>query len=149
MASDLQLRLGGVKGTRTPDPLLANNRQHVHRHPYPQVTVPGRPSASLRIRSCCGTSVLYFAAVHQHPCPSRHSDRQPELDVVREADGTSRDATQGRLGDPRVTNFWCVRRTLTTSAPMTHGLRMPHTVRPASDASGDHRGIFRSAAATS
>ena len=59
MASDLQLRLGGVKGTRTPDPLLANNRQHVHRRPYPQVTVPQRVSASPWIRTCCGTFVLY------------------------------------------------------------------------------------------
>jgi hypothetical protein len=30
----------GAKGTRTPDPLLANNRQHVHQRPSPQVTVP-------------------------------------------------------------------------------------------------------------
>ncbi len=50
----------GAKGTRTPDPLLANNRQGVHHCPSPQLTVPGRPSVSLCIRSCCGTSVLYF-----------------------------------------------------------------------------------------
>jgi hypothetical protein len=49
----------GAKGTRTPDPLLANNRQHVHPRPYPQVTVPESVSASLQIRTCCGTSVLY------------------------------------------------------------------------------------------
>ena len=49
----------GAKGTRTPDPLLANNRQHVHHRPYLQVTVPERLSASLQIRTCCGTFVLY------------------------------------------------------------------------------------------
>ena len=49
----------GAKGTRTPDPLLANNRQHVHPRPSPQVTVPERLSASLQIRTCCGTFVLY------------------------------------------------------------------------------------------
>jgi hypothetical protein len=49
----------GAKGTRTPDPLLANNRQHVRPHPSPQVTVLERVSASLQIRTCCGTSVLY------------------------------------------------------------------------------------------
>ena len=49
----------GAKGTRTPDPLLANNRQHVHPRPSPQVTIPERVSASLQIRTCCGTSVLY------------------------------------------------------------------------------------------
>ena len=50
---------GGAKGTRTPDPLLANNRHHVHQRPSPQVTVPERVSASLQIRTCCGTFVLY------------------------------------------------------------------------------------------
>jgi hypothetical protein len=50
----------GAKGTRTPDPLLANNRQHVHPRPSPQVDVPGRAPRSVRIRVCCGTSVLYF-----------------------------------------------------------------------------------------
>jgi hypothetical protein len=49
----------GAKGTRTSDPLLANNRQTVHPRPSPQVTVPERVSASLRIRTCCGTFVLY------------------------------------------------------------------------------------------
>ena len=49
----------GAKGTRTPDPLLANNRHHVHRRPSPQATVPEHVSASLQIRTCCGTSVLY------------------------------------------------------------------------------------------
>ena len=55
------LLTSGAKGTRTPDPLLANNRQHVHQRPSPQVTVLPRPSASLRIRPCCGTSLLYFS----------------------------------------------------------------------------------------
>ena len=49
----------GAKGTRTPDPLRANNRQHVHPRPSPQVTVPQRVSASLQIRTCCGTFLLY------------------------------------------------------------------------------------------
>jgi Phage integrase family len=49
----------GAKGTRTPDPLLANNRHHVHPRPSSQVTVPERVSKSLQIRTCCGTSVLY------------------------------------------------------------------------------------------
>ena len=53
------LLTSGAKGTRTPDPLLANNRQHVHPRPSPQVTVPERVSASLQIRTCCGTFVLY------------------------------------------------------------------------------------------
>jgi len=56
----IMLLNSGAKGTRTPDPLLANNRQHVHHCPSQQVTVPGCPSVSLCIRSCCGTSVLYF-----------------------------------------------------------------------------------------
>ena len=49
----------GVKGTRTPDPLLANRRQHVHRCLSPQLTVLGRASASARIRACCCTFPLY------------------------------------------------------------------------------------------
>jgi hypothetical protein len=48
----------GAKGTRTPDPLLANNGQAVYQRPYPQVTFPGCPSASAGIHPCCGTSVL-------------------------------------------------------------------------------------------
>jgi hypothetical protein len=61
-ASDLARYLesgSGAKGTRTPDPLLANNRHHVHPRPYPQGTVPGRPPGSAQIQACCGTSVLY------------------------------------------------------------------------------------------
>jgi hypothetical protein len=53
----------GAKGTRTNDPLLANNRQHVHRRPSPQVTVPQRVSAPARVRTFCGTSVLYSTEV--------------------------------------------------------------------------------------
>jgi hypothetical protein len=49
----------GVKGTRTPDLLLANNRQHVHPRPSPQVTVPGRAPGSTQIQACCGNFVLY------------------------------------------------------------------------------------------
>jgi hypothetical protein len=70
----------GAKGTRTPDPLLANNRQHVHPRPSPQVTVPERVSASLQIRTCCGTSVLYsrpwpMAASRRAAAPRRTSVR--------------------------------------------------------------------------
>jgi hypothetical protein len=48
----------GAKETRTPDPLVANNRQHVHRQPSAQVTVPGRDLDPCRSRSvavllCC------------------------------------------------------------------------------------------------
>ena len=49
----------GAKGTRTPDPLLANNRRGVHLRPFPQVRVPGRPSGSSFIRTGCGTCVRY------------------------------------------------------------------------------------------
>ncbi len=49
----------GAKGTRTPDPLLANNRQHIHPRPSPQVTVPERPFESASVRTGCCTSVLY------------------------------------------------------------------------------------------
>ena len=55
----------GAKGTRTPDPLLANNRHHVHRRPYPQVTVLARPSKAARVRTCCGTSVQYSCTVRE------------------------------------------------------------------------------------
>jgi len=55
----ITLLTSGAKGTRTPDPLLANNRQHVHPRPSPQVTVLERVSASPWIRTCCGTFVLY------------------------------------------------------------------------------------------
>ena len=61
-ASDLarcQKSGSGAKGIRTPDPLVANNRHHVHQRPSPQVTVPGRVSGSTWIRVCCGTFLLY------------------------------------------------------------------------------------------
>jgi hypothetical protein len=57
--SNFAYDLGGAKGTRTPDPLLANNRQTVYPRPYPQVTVLPRPSNAARVHTCCGTSVLY------------------------------------------------------------------------------------------
>jgi len=49
----------GAKGTRTPDPLLANRRQVVRRCLSPQVTVLGRAPVSDEIRSCCCTFALY------------------------------------------------------------------------------------------
>jgi hypothetical protein len=49
----------GARGTRTPDPLLANRRQHVHQHPSQQVTVPGRAPGSVQIPACCCTFPLY------------------------------------------------------------------------------------------
>jgi hypothetical protein len=60
----------GAKGTRTPDPLVANNRQHVHQRPFPQVTVPRGGPASLQIRVCCGTPMLY-RTLDQGTIPSR------------------------------------------------------------------------------
>ena len=63
----------GAKGTRTPAPLLANNRQHVHPRPSPQVTVPGCASASTYIQICCGTFQLYsqpWSGTAQIPCDS-------------------------------------------------------------------------------
>jgi len=51
---------GGAKGTRTPDPLVANNRQAVHQRPCVQVTVLPRPGEAARVRICCGTSLLYI-----------------------------------------------------------------------------------------
>jgi len=52
----------GAKGTRTPDPLLANRRQGIHRSPSPQLTLLERAPESVQIRACCCTSVLYFWA---------------------------------------------------------------------------------------
>jgi hypothetical protein len=57
----------GAKGTRTPDPLLANNRQHVHPRPYPQVTIPGRASRSTQIQVCCCTFLLYSLLWSESP----------------------------------------------------------------------------------
>ncbi len=73
----------GAKGTRTPDPLLANNRQHVHPRPSPQVSVPERPSESASVRTGCGTFLLYSAPhqsrsvripCHRAPCPNAASN---------------------------------------------------------------------------
>jgi hypothetical protein len=52
----------GARGTRTPGPLLANRRQHVHRRPFPQVTVPGRAPGPVQIRAGCCTFPLYSPA---------------------------------------------------------------------------------------
>ena len=46
-------------GIRTPDLLHAIQRQHVHRSVSAQVTVPGRAWESARMRTCCGTFLLY------------------------------------------------------------------------------------------
>jgi hypothetical protein len=76
----------GAKGTRTPDPLLANSRQHVHTRPSPQVIVPQRPSVSLWIRPCCGTSVLYFSGRSPASVPvavlgSRSGQHRPRRNI--------------------------------------------------------------------
>lgn len=66
----------------------AAREEHVHRRPSPQVTFPERVSASLQIRTCCGTFVLYpprptalgdlavlrrCAPTSPHPSPPRAS----------------------------------------------------------------------------
>jgi hypothetical protein len=74
LAVRIMLLTCGAKGTRTPDPLLANNRQHVHLRPSLQVTVPGRPPGSMQIRACCCTFLLYsrpWSSAAQ--LPLRHS----------------------------------------------------------------------------
>ena len=78
----------GAKGTRTPDPLLANNRQGVHRCPSPLVSVVGRPFRSAPIRTRCGTSVLYSAL--QPGQPRRAAEGCPPAPL---ADGTPASAT--------------------------------------------------------
>ena len=53
------LKCSGAKGTRTPGLLHAIHRQHVHPRSSPQVTVPGGPYESARVRTGCGTFLLY------------------------------------------------------------------------------------------
>jgi hypothetical protein len=86
-ASDLARYLksgSGAKGTRTPDPLLANNRHDVHRRPYPQVTFLPRPSKAIRVRTCCGISVLYAEARHETvPRGTTHCTGWPVTRAIR------------------------------------------------------------------
>ena len=84
---------GGARGTRTPDPLLANRRQYVHRHPSPQLTVLARVTGSVRIRVGCCTFLLYSPAgsaavqercstacrVSRFPPSAACDDRRPEV----------------------------------------------------------------------
>jgi hypothetical protein len=53
------LTLGGATGIRTPDLLHAITRQHVHPCVSLQVTVLPRLRKSARVRSSCGTFLLY------------------------------------------------------------------------------------------
>ena len=64
--------MSGAKRARTADLLHAISRQHVHPRPYPQVTVLPRPRKSARVRTCCGTFLLY----HSHP--RRGPQRAPD-----------------------------------------------------------------------
>ena len=74
----------GAKGTRTPDPLVANNRQHVHPRPSPQVTVLSRLSKSACVRICCGTSLLYAEACHGTvPRGTTHCTGWPVTPAIR------------------------------------------------------------------
>jgi hypothetical protein len=84
---------GGARGTRTPDPLLANRRQHVHSSTSVQVTVLGRAPASVQIRAGCCTFPLYSPAgsaavqercgtscrVSRFPPSATRMDRRPEV----------------------------------------------------------------------
>ena len=86
IASDLARYLksgSGANGTRTPDPLLANNRHHVHQRPCPQVTVPERVSASLQIRTCCSTFVLYSTEVRLPAGARLHGTARGQLASAR------------------------------------------------------------------
>src|ERR1039457_2190072 len=50
-ASDLQLRLGGAKGTRTPDPLLAKSIQSVQHSLWPGISRLHGPSRSGEVQA--------------------------------------------------------------------------------------------------
>jgi len=49
-------------GIRTPDLLHAIRLQHIHPHPFPQVTVLACVPRCASVRAGCGTSVLYRSA---------------------------------------------------------------------------------------
>ena len=49
----------GAKGTRTPDPPLANNRHHVPPAAPAGHCPPASQQGPLRLPTCCGTSALY------------------------------------------------------------------------------------------
>jgi hypothetical protein len=92
----ISLLTSGARGTRTPDPLLANRRQHVHERPSPQVTVLGRAPASVQIRAGCCTFPLYSPAgsagvqercttacrVSRFPPSAAPGDRRSEVPVT-------------------------------------------------------------------
>ena len=46
-------------GVRTPELLHAIHWQHIHRSPFPQVTVPAGPGGTSCVRAGCGTFLLY------------------------------------------------------------------------------------------
>jgi hypothetical protein len=65
LTSNLRLGVlpGGAKGTRTPDPLLANRRQDIHHCTYVQVSVPGCAYQFSGILAGCCTFLLYWSAL--------------------------------------------------------------------------------------
>jgi hypothetical protein len=67
---------GGAKGTRTPDPLLANNTLAVHRGSSVQVTVLERSPRSPFVRTGCGTSVRYCRSLPAGTLPWARTGRQ-------------------------------------------------------------------------
>jgi hypothetical protein len=83
----------GAKGTRTPDPLLANHRQAVHPSAQPQVKVRARPGRSAGVRACCGTFLLYRPA--RPPTSGRESPR-PQKATQDTGGITSQPYTQGQ-----------------------------------------------------
>jgi hypothetical protein len=80
---------GGARGTRTPHPLPANRRQHVHRHPSPQVTVLARVPGSRQIRVCCCTFPLYS--------PAGSAGVQERCDTAGRVSGFPPSAVRGAL----------------------------------------------------